>query len=56
MYTKELLAFVTVAGEGSFLKAAKKLYLTPASVMNQINKLEQHQPGHAAYGSRAGDL
>lgn len=41
MYTKELLAFVTVAGEGSFLKAAKKLYLTPASVMNQINKLEQ---------------
>ena len=41
MYTKELLAFVTVADEGSFLKAAKKLYLTPASVMNQINKLEQ---------------
>ena len=28
MYTKELLAFVTVADEGSFLKAAKKLYLT----------------------------
>lgn len=40
MYTKELLAFITVADEGSFLKAAKKLYLTPASVMNQINKLE----------------
>ena len=40
MYTKELLAFITVAETGSFLKAAKKLYLTPASVMNQINKLE----------------
>ena len=31
MYTKELLAFITVAETGSFLKAAKKLYLTPAS-------------------------
>lgn len=40
MYTKELLAFITVADEGSFLKASQKLYLTPASVMNQINKLE----------------
>lgn len=41
MYTKELLAFITVADEGSFLKASQKLYLTPASVMNQINKLEK---------------
>ena len=40
MYTRELITFVTVADQGSFLKAAQELYTTPASVMNQMNKLE----------------
>lgn len=40
MYMKELTTFIMVADQGSFLKAAQELYITPASVMNQINKLE----------------
>ncbi len=40
MYIRELTTFIKVAEQGSFLKASKELYLTPASVMNQINKLE----------------
>ena len=40
MYSRELITFITVADQGSFLKAAKELYITPASVMNQMNKLE----------------
>ena len=40
MYSRELVTFMIVAYQGSFLKAAKELYITPASVMNQINKLE----------------
>jgi len=40
MYNHELITFITAADCGSFLKAAKELYITPASVMNQINKLE----------------
>lgn len=40
MYIHELTTFITVADKGSFLKAATALYITPASVMNQINKLE----------------
>lgn len=40
MYSRELTTFITVADQGSFLKASKELFLTPASVMNQINKLE----------------
>lgn len=40
MYNRELITFITVAEKGSFLKAAKELYITPASVMNQMNKLE----------------
>lgn len=40
MYNRELITFITVADQGSFLKAAKQLYITPASVMNQMNKLE----------------
>lgn len=40
MYSRELTTFITVAEQGSFLKASKELYITPASVMNQINKLE----------------
>lgn len=40
MYSRELTTFITVAEQGSFLKASKELYITPASVMNQMNKLE----------------
>ena len=40
MFNRELKTFITVADQGSFLKAAKELYITPASVMNQMNKLE----------------
>ena len=41
MYIRELITFITVADQGSFLKAAQELYITPASVMNQMNKLER---------------
>lgn len=41
MYRHELLTFLAVADEGSFLKAAQVLYTTPASVMHHMNKLEQ---------------
>ena len=40
MYSRELITFITVADQGSFLKAAQELYTTPTSVMNQMNKLE----------------
>lgn len=40
MYIHELTTLIAVADQGSFLKAAKELYITPASVMNQMNKLE----------------
>ena len=41
MYNRELITFIMVADQGSFLKAARELYTTPASVMNQMNKLEK---------------
>lgn len=40
MYSRELYTFVVVAEKGSFLSASKELFITPASVMNQINKFE----------------
>ncbi|MBD5471204.1 MAG: LysR family transcriptional regulator [Lachnospiraceae bacterium] len=40
MYSKELTTFISVVEQGSFLKASKELYITAASVMNRINKLE----------------
>ena len=40
MYSKELATFISVVEQGSFLKASKELYITAASVMNQMNKLE----------------
>lgn len=40
MYNRELYTFIVVAEQGSFLKASKELFTTPASVMNQINKFE----------------
>ena len=40
MYNPLLLTFIYVVETGSFSKAAKELYITPASVMKQINALE----------------
>lgn len=40
MYRRELYTFLAVVEEGSFLKASKKCFLTPASVMHQIDNLE----------------
>lgn len=40
MYIRELTTLIAVAEQGSFLRAAQALYITPASVMNQMNKLE----------------
>lgn len=42
MYNPLLLTFIYVVETGSFSKAAKELYITPASVMKQINALENH--------------
>lgn len=41
MYMRELETFVATADAGSFLQAAQRLFLTPAAVMNQVNKLEK---------------
>lgn len=40
MYSRQLFTFVNVVEQGSFSKAADRLYLTTVSVMNQINALE----------------
>ena len=40
MYNRQIQTFVYASESGSFSKAAEKLYLTPASVMHQINALE----------------
>ncbi len=40
MYSKELNTFIVAVEQGSFLRASKELFTTPASVMNQINKFE----------------
>lgn len=42
MYNSLLKTFVYVVEMGSFSKAAQKMYITPASVMKQINDLEEH--------------
>lgn len=42
MYDKQLLTFLQVVESGSFAKAGEKLYLSPVSVMKQINNLERH--------------
>ncbi|MBS7124434.1 MAG: LysR family transcriptional regulator, partial [Coprobacillus sp.] len=42
MYNPHLKTFVYVVELGSFSKAAQKMYITPASVMKQINALEEH--------------
>ena len=47
MLQRELDTFLTVAERGSFLSASKALFLTPASVMHQIDKLEASPGGEA---------
>lgn len=42
MCNPQLDTFVAVAEQGSFSKAAEKLYITPTAVMKQINALESH--------------
>lgn len=42
MFNPQLAAFVCVADYGSFNKAAERLYISPPSVMKQINALEKH--------------
>lgn len=41
MLSQQLLVFLTVAEAGSFTQAAKKLLVTPASVMKHMNNLER---------------
>lgn len=41
MYNKYLDIFICVADEGSFLKASKKLYVSPNAVRKKINLLEE---------------
>lgn len=40
MYNPQIKTFIQVADRGSFSKAAESLFITPASVMKQINALE----------------
>ena len=40
MYSRQLETFVTTADAGSFSKAAKRLYISPVSVIQQVNSLE----------------
>lgn len=42
MYNPQLKTFVCVADHGSFNKAAEQLYISPPSVMKQVNALERH--------------
>ena len=42
MYNSLLKTFLCVADCGSLNKASEQLFLTPASVMKQINLLEKH--------------
>ena len=41
MYNRQIQTFVTAAECGSFTKAAAKLFITSASVMKQMNALEE---------------
>lgn len=40
MYNKQLETFLIVAQEGSFSRAASRLYISPSAVIQQINNLE----------------
>ena len=41
MLSQQLQVFLQVADSGSFAKAAQRLFVTPASVMKQMNALER---------------
>ena len=41
MYSNQLKTFIIVADCGSFSKAAEQLYVTTASIMKQMNSLEE---------------
>ena len=41
MYNPQIKTFLQVADKGSFSKAAESLFITPASVMKQMNVLEE---------------
>ena len=41
MYNRQLDSFVRVVDAGSFNKAARDLYITPASLIQQVNLLEE---------------
>ena len=42
MYNSQIKTFILVADRGSLSKAAEDLFVTPASVMKQMNTLEDH--------------
>lgn len=42
MYNPQLETFIIVADEGSFSKAAEKLYISPTAIIKQINSLEDN--------------
>lgn len=46
MYNKQLDAFIKAAELGSFSKAAAALFITPSSLIQQINLLENHLGVH----------
>lgn len=54
MLSQPLLVFLTVAEEGSFTQAAKKLMVTPASVMKHMNHLEDQLGVQLVTRSRQG--
>ena len=41
MYNRQLDSFVRVVDAGSFNKAARDLYITPVSLIQQVNLLEE---------------
>lgn len=41
MYSQQIKTFIQVADRGSLSKAAEDLYVTPASIMKQMNSLEE---------------
>ena len=42
MYNSQIKTFILVADKGSLSKAAEDLFVTPASIMKQMNTLEDH--------------
>ena len=40
MYSPQIKTFILVADRGSLSKAAEDLFVTPASIMKQMNALE----------------